>query len=294
MNVLSIDIGGTHVKTALVNEGQTSAKKTFVTPLQDKAALDLLLTQIIQEYQNSADFTKIGFSVPGSVNEFGTVSFGGSVTSLHGVNLKKQYETQFSKEVFVENDAKAATIGEAVCGNLKEVRNGAAVILGTGVGVGLLLDGEVRKGPHHQAGEVSFLIQDRSVQGYESFVGMNLSAVRLVEKLADSMSIEKDGRLVFEALKTGEHQEAQEIFQTYCRGVAILCFNLQCLIDLEKIVIGGGISQQQLLVDTIYERYQEIFQVSPLISQTIPKITIEQAKYQADANLIGVAEGSQL
>ncbi|MEE1498603.1 MAG: ROK family protein, partial [Enterococcus hirae] len=82
---------------------------------------------------------------------------------------------------------------------------------------------------------------------------------------------------------------AKALFHDYCKQVAFLCFNVQTLLDVEKIVIGGGISQQEYLVQTIQQAYRELFTVAPIIKKTLQPMTIEAAKFQADANLIGAA-----
>ncbi|MBM6614927.1 ROK family protein [Desemzia sp. RIT804] len=291
MNVISIDIGGTYIKSAIVSQCDIKAKQIRPTPTKDRLELLHVIDTIIEEYQALEVISCIGFSVPGSVDESGTVSFGGAVESLNGLSLKRYISEKYQVTVKVENDAKAATIGEFSKGNLKGVNNGVAIILGTGVGVGLLLDGKIRKGPHFQAGEVSFLIQDKKITGPESFVGLNLSAVRLVHRLSEELSVEADGKLVFEIFKQTDQSLTKEIFKDYCTGIAVLCFNLQCLLDIEKIVIGGGISQQTILIKGIKDAYQEIFLASTLIEKTIAQVTIDIAKFQADANLIGAVEG---
>jgi predicted NBD/HSP70 family sugar kinase len=294
MWTLSIDIGGTFIKTALVKDTVVKEKRSVATPATDQAALLELLVQLIKTYQQIEPFQLVGIAVPGAVKDGATVFHGGAVASLNEVNLKEKLQAQTAVQVFVENDAKAAVLGEAAFGHLADVRDGAAVILGTGVGVGLWLNGTVRKGPHYQAGEVSFLIQDRQISGAESFVGVNLSAVRLVKQLAALLDSSEDGAAVFVELARQTNEAATDLFMNYCRQAALLCFNLQCLLDLEKIVIGGGISQQASLIEKIQEEYQKIINVSPMTQQTIPPITIEAAKFQANANLIGAAKGAKM
>jgi len=65
------------------------------------------------------------------------------------------------------------------------------------------------------------------------------------------------------------------------------------LLDLEKIVLGGGISQQATVIERTRQSYETLRSVSPITRQTIPHITIEAAKYQSDANLIGIAKGAK-
>jgi predicted NBD/HSP70 family sugar kinase len=290
---LGIDIGGTKIKTGFVQEAIVTEKQNFPTP-QSLTEFGELLQTIIRNYSQIQSFTNIAFSVPGSVNESGTVFFGGALPYLNEVNLGElvnQMNLSESYQVSVENDAKAATLGEMSFGHLQQVTNGAAIILGTGVGVGLCINGELYKGSHFQAGEVSFMIRDRSITSPESFVGVGLSAVALINKLAEHLQVSNDGPTVFQALAETDNQEANELFLRYCKEVAVLCFNIQCLMDIDKVVIGGGISQQPKLIATIQRCYQGLLKAAPIIEQTLQPIQIEAAKFQADANLIGAVKG---
>lgn len=287
MAILGIDVGGTMIKTAFVHQTEVSYKKRFLTP-KKKEDFHRLVSEIIKSYEQIQPIRKISFSVPGSVDELGTVSFGGAVSYLDQIQLKSFLELK-EMEVTVENDAKAATICEINYGNLKNVQQGAAIILGTGVGMGLCLNGRLYKGTHYQAGEISFMIRDRQITGSDSFVEMGLSAVLLIKKLAEVLEVKNDGEAVFLALEKNGKAAAKELFFKYCNEVAMLCFNVQTLLDVEKIVIGGGISQQNYLIQTIQQAYQKLFEVAPIIRKTLRPIKIEAAKFQADANLIGAS-----
>ncbi|WP_454538863.1 hypothetical protein, partial [Escherichia coli] len=65
-------------------------------------------------------------------------------------------------------------------------------------------------------------------------------------------------------------------------------------LDLDKMIIGGGISKQKRLISDIQKNYEAIFSVSPMIEQTITKMTIEAAAFESEANLIGAAKGVRL
>lgn len=289
MKTLSIDVGGTLVKSALVDANQLFNKRSVPTP-ESLTELTRLFQELIADYQQKVTFERVALAVPGSVTGTGIVEFGGAVPYLDQVDLVALITSFFSGEVVIENDAKAATIGEMNQGNLQNVQNAAALILGTGVGLGLVIAGELYKGTHRQAGEISFLIRDRRILGADSFVGNGLSAVALIEQLAQIFDLPADGKLVFEQLKQTTNEEAQKRFTAYCQEIAILCFNLQTILDIEKVVIGGGISQQKILIAGIQHSYNQLFKLSPVIEQTLRKIPIESAKFQADANLIGAAE----
>lgn len=98
-------------------------------------------------------------AVPGKVDHHDeTIYGGGALQFLDQVNLPAAL--QLAVPVSVENDGKAAALAELWLGNLKNVQNGAAVVLGTGVGGGLILNGQLYAGSHFQAGELSFMVLD--------------------------------------------------------------------------------------------------------------------------------------
>ncbi|MFW8616738.1 ROK family protein [Enterococcus innesii] len=289
---LGIDIGGTHIKTGWVKNNEVNERQCFPTPATLKA-FNETIKMILQTYARQDSFTKVAIAVPGSIDETGTVFFGGALPYLDGVNLPDLL-CQLSEEkvttITVENDAKAAVLGEMKAGNLQGIQNGAAIILGTGVGVGICLDGKLYRGNRGQAGEVSFMIRDRRIMDRDSFVGVGLSAVGLIERLAACLKVTADGPLVFETLEKTSDPEAEALLSTYTQEVAVLCFDLQCLLGLEKIVIGGGISRRPRVIDAITTSYQGIFKTAAIIEKTLQSVAIQAAYFQADANLIGAVK----
>jgi predicted NBD/HSP70 family sugar kinase len=289
MRVLGIDIGGSHIKTGIVDGKNIIDAKCFVTP-ESYQKFVALVEDIFEQY-DTADFSKVACSVPGAVAN-GVVEHGGSIPYLDQVDLRKLLAQMGCVPAAVENDAKAATLGEMSKGNLQNIKNGAAIILGTGVGMGIEINHQVYKGTHLQAGEISFMIQDHTVLSPNSFVGMGLSAVGLIGRLAKILDIEADGKKVFKKIQEQNNSEANQVFNEYCKDLAKLCFNIQTVLDIGKIVIGGGISQQSQLIKTVQTEYENIFKISPLISKTMKKIEITEAYFKANANLIGAAEVS--
>ncbi|WP_242509402.1 hypothetical protein, partial [Staphylococcus aureus] len=71
--------------------------------------------------------------------------------------------------------------------------------------------------------------------GPDSFVGIGLSAVALIQKLSETLQVANDGPIVFQTLTDSDNQMAQDLFLDYCHEVAVLCFDIQCLLDIDKI-----------------------------------------------------------
>lgn len=283
---LTIDVGGTDIKYGLMDaKGQLKSQGKQPTPDNLKDFLDAIQYLMDQYHENVEAFT---FSVPGKVDtNTTTIYFGGSLTYLDGLCLRDSLES-YGKIISVQNDGKAAALAELWLGNLKGVENGAALILGTGVGGGVILDGKLRLGPHYQAGEFSFMSSNFENQS-ETFAGFTNSAVNMIVRVNEAThhSNKKDGIRAFEAIKSGD-KEAHDIFQQYCYGIASQIFSLQGVLDLTTYVIGGGISSQSILIEEINRQFQEIRKSHPAIEMNLPSdIKIVAAKFGNDANLYG-------
>lgn len=114
MVYLGIDIGGTHIKTGWVEHDEVSKRRTILTPVAFEPFKEAI-KGLLQSYARQVSFTKVAIAVPGSVNETGTVFFGGALPYLDGVNLPElicQLSDDMVTEVTVENDAKAAALGK--------------------------------------------------------------------------------------------------------------------------------------------------------------------------------------
>ena len=248
---LSIDIGGTNIKYGLLNRaGQIIEKDRLKTP-DNLDGFMLVMDQIVSEYVDK--IRGIAFSCPGKIDaKTGTIYFGGALTYLHKLPLKELMETKYQVPVAVENDGKAAALAELWLGNLNGTTEGAAIVLGTGVGGGIIMDGRLRQGVHAQAGEFSFFVNDKSATGFERFTALNTSAVNMIRMCAKELQLadENDGLTVFKAINAND-PAVMPIFKNFCRNVGILIMNIQAVVDLDKFVIAGGISAQPIVAATI-------------------------------------------
>lgn len=283
---LTIDIGGTNIKYAVMDDtGTIHEKNKQKTPADLDSFVDQLQA-IIDQYLDQV--AGLAISVPGKVDtQTGTVYFGGSLTYLDGFCFPQDLSLK-GKQCAVQNDGKAAALAEFWLGNLQDVQDGVALILGTGVGGGIILDGKLRLGAHFQAGEFSMM--SSSYRGEEvEMAGFTNSAVQMVKQVNHVLENpdETDGLAAFEAIEAG-HPQALVIFKAYCRGIAHQILSLQGVLDVQRFVIGGGISQQPLLIEEIQTQFQELVHSHPIIEMNTPKdIEIGPARFRNDANLYG-------
>lgn len=287
-NYLSIDIGGTNLKYGLIDHsGNLLFKRQVATP-NEKAAFLAEFKQIIVAYHSK--IFGVAISVPGQVDsQTGIVYHGGSLPFLDRLNFRQLIQSEFGElPVGVENDGKAGALAELWLGVLQGQPNSAAIILGTGVGGGIILNNQLLSGSHFQAGELSFMVNNYQLAGEDKLVGMNCSAVEMIEKIAIKLNLadKKDGIAVFEKLSQ-QQPLAWKIFRAYCQRVAYLILNVQSVVDLTTYAIGGGISSQPLLVKTINEEYDKMLLELPLVKETLTRPQIKKAKFENSANLYG-------
>ena len=282
---LSIDIGGTNVKYAELNEAGDVIAKDKVKTQQNLDDFLAEIDQIVEKFQADG-LSGIAFCAPGKIEDT-TIRFGGALPFLDGVDFAKRYE-KLGLPIAVVNDGKASALAESWLGSLKGVKNGAAIVLGTGVGGGIIVNGQLLAGEHFQAGELSFGILNVDKTGYDAMAGSYGSAVQMVERVNQAIgnADATDGLAAFAAINAGQ-PEAVAIFKNYCKNVAYLILNVQSVVDLKRIAIGGGISAQDAVIDGIREAIGEIREEIPIIKMTLTPPEIVRAQFMNTANIYG-------
>ena len=288
---LVIDLGGTEIKYALMREDATILEKSKIkTPIgADKTINDLLevFDAVIASYQSQ--IKGIGISMPGIIDsDTGYAFTGGSIVYTSKLNLAKMLEEKYHIPVTVENDGKAAAIAEMWKGSLKGVQNAAVVILGTGVGGGLIIDGKLYKGNAFAAGEMSFILTNPEVGEYWGWAGGSAHLIRSVSRKLGVPLEEMNGYRVFEMAEAGQ-SEVLEMLDAYTKKMAYQLYNLQSLLDLEVFAIGGGISKQPLLMEYLQKNIDEFMDNHPFkaFMPLIPTPKITTCQFFNESNLIG-------
>ncbi|WP_413526721.1 ROK family protein [Marinilactibacillus psychrotolerans] len=288
MNYLAIDIGGTYIKYGLIDHSGNIINFNRLPTPQNLDDFLITVFELIESVKS--EIKGIGISLPGKIDtENGIVYFGGALRFLHELPLKSKIEKKFGIRCELANDGKAAALAELWLGNLKDVTNGAAIILGTGVGGGLIINGELYQGSHFQAGELSFIISNRILNNHKDMTGFSHSAVQFIKSASHILSLEDetDGKKVFEAIYSGENFELMKLFEQYCERIANLIINLQAVLDISTVVIGGGISQQNILIENIKKQYQILRYRLGIFETMLAKIEILPCEFRSEANLLG-------
>ena len=296
--LLAFDIGGTFIKYALVDEAyQVSDSSKVPTPATIEEFWEAL-ERVICLFQNR--ITGIAISCPGEINSrLGFVFKGGLIPYLRNIPLASRLNKTFQVPVTVLNDGDAAGLAEARIGNLQDCDCGATFVLGTGVGLALTSNGSLISTWNLKdylrwpsLGEKQVTPEQKQYQteilrhGISSLVQNLGSAVNFVTNASRLLELpEEDGVQVFEVLEAGHHEELQDLFASYCREIVILIYNLQSLVRLEKVTIGGGISSQPLLLEKINHQYKSLMEESG--EQRFSLVEIQAARYHNSSNLLG-------
>ena len=296
--LLAFDIGGTFIKYALVDEAyQVNDSSKVPTPATIEEFWEAL-ERVICLFQNR--ITGIAISCPGEINSrLGFVFKGGLVPYLRNIPLASRLNKTFQVPVTVLNDGDAAGLAEARIGNLQDCDCGATFVLGTGVGLALTSNGSLISTWNLKdylrwpsLGEKQVTPEQKQYQteilrhGISSLVQNLGSAVNFVANASRLLELpEEDGVQVFEVLEAGHHEELQDLFASYCREIAILIYNLQSLVRLEKVTIGGGISSQSFLLEEINHQYKSLMEESG--EQRFSLVEIQAARYHNSSNLLG-------
>lgn len=281
MSLLAFDIGGTSVKYAVWDEERLKDKNSFPTPAswqELKNSLVSIKDSIAKEYELEG----VAFSAPGAVNQVERQIEGVSeVPYIHFFPIYNELEKAFDLPVSFENDANSAGLAEIWRGAAVDKSNVVFVVLGTGIGGAIIVNGEIQHGHHLLGGEFGFML----LEGEQTFseLGTAVALARRYTKRMNKPTNTVSGEQVFKLAEAGDEvaQEEVKVFYHYLvRGL----FNLAYSFDPEVLLIGGGVSNQPDLIEKINEEMDALFdrlRVTPL------RPVIELCEFRNDANLIG-------
>ena len=148
---LVIDVGATYTKYGYFNkEGFQCEHGKITTVCTNKKEFYQSLLQL-----KTTNLKGVALSMPGLIDSFtGTIHAISLLPFLKKTQVKDELEALFDLPVSLENDAKCATLGEMWKGHLQNIQNGLFIVLGSGIGGTIIIDGHIINGPKHKAGEI--------------------------------------------------------------------------------------------------------------------------------------------
>ena len=289
-NYLTIDVGGTNIKYALMTEDAEILDKGEVpTPMEGVEQYLNTLISIYEKYKDR-DPQALAMSAPGKIDsKRGYFYTAGALKYMNDTDLGALLKDRLPIPFTAENDAKAAALAEIWKGSMQGVENGCVIVLGTGIGGALIINGKLYRGSTYAAGELS-CVSTRLDKPYNT---VNMWAIQngvgtMVADYANRIGAdpaEMNGRILFDKANQGEY-EAIAAIDLYCGGLATGIISLQHIIDVDVIAIGGGISKQLLLMERLERKIEEMYAgLAGYLPATIPQLV--PCQFGNDANMIG-------
>lgn len=287
---LSIAVNESAIRYALFSDqGELKVRKSVPTPTDNIDNFLKAIYHIVEE--NQKNIYGIGISVPGQVDQAdGIIYQGGSLPLLHGLSLGKIIAARYDLPVAMQSVGICVATAAHWNGNLRNIHNGAALILDDGVGAGIILNDRIFTGNHLEAGALGMILANPQTDDPSpSQIMFNAcSATKMVQKIGNVLQLSdpNDDTKVFKAIENGE-ANARELFNEYCRNVAYMIANTQAVLDLNKYVICGRISTQSILVPEINHQLQVIRDSFSLLKETLHMPNVETSVFKQDTDLYG-------
>ncbi len=308
---LGIDLGGTNIVAGVVDENYKIIGKGAVktnAPRPAEAIADDMALAVKLALKNAnvdmKDIVSVGIGSPGAIDtDNGTVVFSGNL-DFANVPLCSMLKERLGVDLYIENDANAATYGEFIAGAGKGTNNFIAVTLGTGVGGGIIIDGKVYSGFNFAAGELghNVIVVDGEpcTCGRKGCWEAYASATALIRQTKASMKQNPDsvmwqiangnidaanGLTAFDAMRKGD-AAGKQVVDRYLSYLACGVINLLNMFEPDMLCIGGGVSNEgDTLLNPIFEAMKNEYFMRSSTHQSVVKV----AQLGNDAGIIGAA-----
>lgn len=277
---IGVDIGGNHVGIGIVNENGVIKEKQIFNYANDEVTVDDILNPVKSfiKDKKSAGIKSIGIGIPGISN--GTHIDYTCNLPLSNIDVTDYIKT--SIPIHMSNDANCATIAEYEISDKKFYSNYALVTVGTGIGAGMIINGNLYSGSTGCAGELGHMIIERD--GLKCRCGRNGCFEQYASVSALKRMIELDS--LDEIFYLSErNQSVQKVLDEYLENLADGLANFINIFDLEMLVIGGGLADyagsfmhklKAKIISKMYNRYS-------------CDLNIKSATLGNDAGIIGAA-----
>lgn len=257
---VGIDWGGTKMGAiALDRSGAERARKRVPTPRDDYEGCIRAVLDLVSSVESEAgERGTVGFGIPGSLSPQTGLVRNANSTWLNGRPLGRDLEAALQRQVRVTNDANCLAVSEAVDGAGAGAHVVLGVIIGTGNGSGIAIDGRPHDGRHGVAGEIGHMplpwMTADEFPGEACWCGrrgcaeLYVSGTGFCADHARATGKQRSGREIAEAMRAGD-EAARATYERYADRLSRCLGAVIDVIDPDVIVLGGGMSN----VDELYE-----------------------------------------
>lgn len=282
MTLLCIDIGGTSTKFATCRKGKLEKQSSCPTPHSLEGFYRMLDERLA--YYRTEKLSGIAISSPGAVNKkTGSIEGASALPYIHGFPIRQDLEKRFGLPISMENDANCAALAESALGAGQGASSIAMLVLGTGVGGSLVINGRIHYGAHLFGGEFGFIVMNERYQTFSELGTVVNMAKRYSQIINDGKSY--TGKEVLELADQGDPVALKER-QVFLQSLAMGVFNIQHAFDPDRILIGGGVSQADFLLPALEAELDKLYQLVS-ISDLRPQLAVCQ--FKNEANLLGAS-----
>lgn len=307
---IGIDLGGTNIKVGVVDENYNIVGRSNIKTNLPRPAVEIV-DSIVEGVKLACedakidinDVNSIGIGTPGTANRNTGIVLYSCNLGFNNFELGGMLSRKLGTEVFVENDANAAAFGEVVNGAGKGYKNVVVITLGTGVGGGIIIDGQIYTGFNFCGAELGHTVIEYNGRqcgcGRKGCFEAYSSATALINFTKEAMEEDKntkmweiagsiegvDGKTAFDGFRAGD-KAATDVVNKYINYLGCGLTNVVNIFQPEVLLIGGGICKEgenltKPLLDYIAK---ESYCIDPNCSTKL-----DIAKLGNDAGIIGAA-----
>ncbi len=264
---IGIDVGGTNVKIALVEDGKIIYSNSV--PTYAKMGYEYTVNNIKQSIRDlmketsttEKDIEGIGFDFPGQVDyKTGVVKLAPNIPGWVNVPIAQMIEEEFHIPTKIDNDVRCAALGELKFGAGRGCENFICITVGTGIGSGIVINGQIVRGASNAAGELGHIklrMEDGPLCGcgdsgcleaYASGPAIVSMAYDYLKggKSAKFAELAGDGEItpyiVAKAAEAGD-PVAKRIFEIVGYRIGMGLVSVINLLNPEKVIVGGGVAE---------------------------------------------------
>ncbi|PJG82806.1 N-acetylmannosamine kinase [Caviibacterium pharyngocola] len=283
MRCLALDIGGTKIASAIIENGVIEQRRQITTPQDDAAtAMHQALAEIVRHYEGQ--FDAVAVASTGIINN-------GILTALNPKNLggladfplKESIARHTDKPIGLLNDVQAAVCAEYAQQDKSAVKNFVFITVSTGVGGGIILDGQLSTGPNGVVGHIGHSLADPNGPlcgcGRRGCVEA-VAAGRAIEAVSSQWNPPLSPKEVFEQFRK-QDEKATALIRRSAAAIANLVADMVIGLDVQKVVIGGSVG--------LAEGYLPLVQAYLDEMPKFYRCPLERAVFGGDAGLIGAA-----
>ena len=272
MHKIGIDLGGTKTEGILLDDSfQVIERKRLPTPKDNYQEIINTIYCLVNDLSRGIDVFTVGICTPGAISKKTGLLKNSNTQCLIGKPIKEDLEKKLDKKISMENDANCFTISEATMGSAKNHSVVFGVIMGTGVGGGIVIDGKIHHGRTNIAGEWGHHTLHQNGKncfcGKKGCVETYISGPALENRWEELSGRKESLPEIIKNLDSPHFgQWKEEFLDNFGTGLA----NVIDILDPDVIVLGGGLSNIEFLYgDGIKNVYDKVF--SDLVDTPILK-----------------------